>query len=269
MKKLLTITKFGILDILQHKSFYAILIISAVFVLMLRGCYKGNYIVNGQKVDNITVAWHASKIAFGIIASGALLIAAMLAMGILRRERDDGTAAYILSKPVARDQYAAGKVLSAWLVSGAFMFILHLIIFFISWASAGGFMPGYLSASLVCSINLLFMVLLVLLLSTFIADVPAVLIALGIVGVSYVSDGMHQVMSNAMVKQALQSEVAGKTALWRMLWPKISDLQAWASSLIGNGDFRQMGPAHPAVNVAIYIVILAVLLTLKFRKNEM
>jgi indole-3-glycerol phosphate synthase len=57
--------------------------VSIGFVMLLRSCYSGNYVVNGKAVDGLTVAWHASIVAFHVVAAGVLLIAAALPAGAL------------------------------------------------------------------------------------------------------------------------------------------------------------------------------------------
>jgi ABC-type transport system involved in multi-copper enzyme maturation permease subunit len=141
MRKFFHIVSYTVSDLLHQKSFFIMLGVCIGFVLLLRGCYKGNYVVNGQAVDGITVAWHASIIAFHVVSTGVLLIAAILSMNLFRRDREDGTAEYVLSKPVHRTTYVFGRVAGVWLVSFAFMFILHLTIFLITLVSAGTFSP--------------------------------------------------------------------------------------------------------------------------------
>ena len=179
MRSFIHIVKYTVVDIIHQKSFVVLLIVSIGFVMLLRSCYSGNYVVNGKAVDGFTVAWHASIVAFHVVAAGVLLIAAVLSMNLFRRDREDGTAQYMLSKPLSRITYVSGRAVGVWLVSFAFMFALHLTIFIITLVSAGGAMPGYLTASCVCSVNVLFMVLLVCLMSLYMPDFAAALAASG------------------------------------------------------------------------------------------
>jgi ABC-type transport system involved in multi-copper enzyme maturation permease subunit len=270
MRNLLLVTKYTVQDLLRHKSFYAILVICVLFVLMLRSCYKGNYNVNGETIDNLTVAWHASRIAFQIISGGAMFIVILLSMGLLRRERDEGTMVHLLSKPVSRFQYAMGKAAGLWIVSFLFMFILHVTIFIITWINAGGIMPGYLTASLLCSINLLIMVPLVLLLSLFLPDIVAALASLGVIVVGFFSDSLFQAMHSSVLRQAIPTDMNTAPALWRILWPKTAALQEFATTIIGKaGEFHQMGPVHPIINVLMYATALFIVLILRFHREEL
>ena len=80
MNNLFIISKYTFLDQMRHKSFFMLLGISVLFVFFLRNCYNADYTVNGAKVDNLKVAWHASTVAFHIIAAGMFLIASMLSI---------------------------------------------------------------------------------------------------------------------------------------------------------------------------------------------
>jgi ABC-type transport system involved in multi-copper enzyme maturation permease subunit len=267
MRSFFSIVKFTAQDILRQKSFFVLLAIATGFVLLLRGCYKGSYTVNGQIVDKVTVGWHASIMAFHLVAAGGLIIAAVLSMGMFRRDREDGSAQYILSKPIGRSVYALGRAAGLAIVSCAFMFVLHLAIFIITLISAGGTMPGFLTASCVCFVNVLFMVLLVCFLSLFVPDFAAALLGLGVAVVSYVSDGVFALMQSSVVQTAVGSASAHVSA-WRAAWPKVASLQYFSASLFDNSTFKAMGYVHPLVNMLCYIVIAGACIVVAFRTRE-
>ena len=268
MRKFLTIVKFTVADILHQKSFFILLAICIGFVLLLRGCYKGNYVVNGQTMSGVTIAWHASIIAFHVVSAGILLIAAVLSMGVLRRDREDGTVAYMLSKPIDRSAYVLGRAAGLWIVSFLFMFVLHLTIFIITWVMAGGTMPGYLTASLVCSVNVLFMVLCICLCSLVLPDFIAGLAGIGVAGISYISDSLFNAMHSSIVQSAVGG-VQVTTTGWRIAWPKIASLQYYAGSLIDSSQFHMMGPVHPLLVMALYCCATAAGLALVFRSRDL
>ena len=95
---------FTINDELHYRSFYVLTLISVLFVFMLRGCFSSDMFVNGERVDSLTVGWHASIFAFHAISAAGVLIAVLLSMRLFRRDRENGMAAAILSKPVSRVQ---------------------------------------------------------------------------------------------------------------------------------------------------------------------
>jgi ABC-type transport system involved in multi-copper enzyme maturation permease subunit len=268
MRKFLYIVKFTVADILHQKSFFILLGICVAFVALLRGCYKGSYVVNGQTVDSVAVAWHASIIAFHMVSAGVLLIATFLSMSVFRTDREEGTIAYMLCGPVHREAYVLGRAVGLWIVSFGFMFVLHLAIFILTLVMAGGTMPGYLAASLVCSVNVLFMVLLVGLLSLYLPDFAAALAGIGVAGISFISDSLYNAMHSQIVQSVTGSAPSGASA-WRIAWPKIASLQYYAGSLIDNSQFSMIGPLPPAFVMALYCCAAAAGLVLAFRAREL
>jgi len=268
MKNFYKILFYTILDQMRNKSFYVLLGISVFFVFLLRGCYKADFSVNGEQVNNITLAWYASRIAFHLVANGMILMAALLAMSIFSRDESNGSLVLFLSRPVSRGQYVLGRVGGTWLLATVFMLILHFTIFLIAWIKTGGIIPGYLTASLICSLNLLFIILLVALMTLFLPDFIAAMMALAVAAVSFLSDGVFLFMQNKMVQSAFSENMFAEPTLWRILFPKISLLQHYAVIYITHDDFQGMGPVHPLLNLCGYILLISVLLLFNFNRRE-
>jgi ABC-type transport system involved in multi-copper enzyme maturation permease subunit len=268
MNSFLKITGCTIRDQMRHKSFYVLLGLSILFVLMIRGCYSGQYVINGKQLDNITVAWHVSKIVFQAITSGMFLIVILLSMKIFTRDHEDGSLVLFLSRPVFRGQYILGRIAGTWFLCLVFMFILHATIFFTVWVKTGAIIPGYLTASLVCSINLLFIAVLVCFLSLYLPDFMSAVFTVGILFVGYISDGGHQILNSEILKAAVPSAGASPPALWRILYPKVYMVQAFADSIINQSSFNSMGPLHPILNVSFFIILITMLMLVVFNKKE-
>src|SRR5450631_727585 len=267
------ITKYTLIDELRQRSFVVMFVICAICVFLIRGCYQGNYMVNGQTLDAGTVVRALSKVTFHIIGAGVMVIAALLSMRIFRNDRTEGMQSCILSKPIARWQYVMGKILGIWVLSVLFMFVLHSIVFLITSINLKVFMPEYLVASLLCSVNLLFVIIAVLLLSLLMPDIVAFLCVLGVGIVSFVADGIAAV-SHSQIAQAIVQQSAGHpqpdVTWWKVVyffWPKLLGVQQLASSLIESEAFYGFGPAYPLINVLLYCLILGALLFKRF-KNE-
>ena len=64
------ITKYTLMDEVQQRSFVVMFVICAICVFLLRGCYQGNYMVNGQALDPGTIVRTLSKVTFHIIGAG-------------------------------------------------------------------------------------------------------------------------------------------------------------------------------------------------------
>lgn len=276
MKKLgtiLRITRHTISDQVRQKSFLVILIICGFIVLGIKNCYQGNYTFNNQQVSGAEVALGVSKAMFNIVANVAMIIAALFSMRIINRERGDGTQSTILSKPVSRYDYIIGKAAGLWTVSFLFMFVLHLIIFMISFIKTGEAMPGFLFASLLCSIDLLFVVSFVMLLSLYLPDFACFLIisAIGLFG--FIGDGIYSISQNMMVQDAFAKNAAQlpDVSVWKIVYlamPKLSTVQSFSSSFISGGPFEYAGPIHPMINIVLYCVVSIALMLVLFRKQD-
>lgn len=268
------ITKYTLIDEVQQRSFIVMFVFCALCVFLIRGCYQGNYVVNGQALDAGTIVRTLSKVTFHVIGAGVMVITALLSMRIFRRDRAEGMQSCILSKPIARWQYVTGKIIGIWALSTLFMFILHSIVFLITSISLKVFMPEYLVASLLCSINLLFVVIAVLLLSLLMPDIVAFLCVLGIGVVGFVADGIaaasHSQIAQAMLQQPTGHPQSDLT-WWKVvyfLWPKLLGVQQLASSLIESGSSHGFGLVYPLINVLVYSLILGALLFMRFRKED-
>jgi ABC-type transport system involved in multi-copper enzyme maturation permease subunit len=191
----------------------------------------------------------------------------LLSLGAFRRDKDDGSLLYILSGPVTRTQYLLAKITGLWAVYFLFMFVLHLTILIIAYSNSGGLIPGYALASLICSLNVLFMVVAVSLLSLVLPEFAAALVSIGIVAIGAISDSIFQAANSDLLKAAMHSMAA--PPVWRIAWPKIASLQYYAVSLIDNGSVHVMGPVHPLVNVTLWIAALGSIFIWKFRREEL
>ena len=201
-----------------------------------------------------------------------MLLTALLSMRVFKRDRDDGMQSCMLSKPIARWQYVAGKILGLWVLSIIFMFILHGIVFVLTSINLNVVIPEYLISSLLCSLNLLFVIIAVLLLSLLMPDIVAFLCVIGIGIVSFVADGIyavsHSQMAQAMIGQAgPQSDWTWWKAVY-YLWPKLSGAERFASSFIGGEELQGFASVYPLINVFFYILILGTLLFWRFRNED-
>jgi len=266
---IIRISQYTITDEIRQKSFIAMCVICALFVFLVRGCYQGDFMVDGQALDAETVIRVVSKLTFHIIAAGAMILTGLLAMRLFRRDRDEGMQSCVLSKPIARWQYVAGKILGLWSLSFLFMFSLHAIVFVITSLNLHFFLPEYLIASLVCSLNLLFVIVAVLFLSLVMSEIMAFLCVMGIGIVGLVADGISAIANSPMTQTMIgQAEPHSGLTWWEIvyyLWPKLSGTGRFASSIIGG---EAVGSIYPLINILTYIIIIGTLLFWRFRNEE-
>jgi len=266
-----TLAWWTILDEFRQRSVVIFFAACAAFLLVMRGCYQGSYVVNGDALDAAALV---SQATFHVIAAGIMLLAALLAMRIFKRERDDGTQAYLLSRPIARWHYLVGKVAGLWLGSAASMLALHSVLCLMAFLNAHVVSPGYLTASLLCSVNLLLVVLAVMALSLWIPDFLAFLAILGVWVVSFIGHGVEAAAQNPMIQAAMQpssAQGAHGVPWWKvvwLLWPKLGGLQVTASSLIGGESFSAGALVNPLVNVLVFCCVLGALSYIGFSREE-
>ncbi|MBN1307419.1 MAG: ABC transporter permease subunit [Chitinispirillaceae bacterium] len=255
---------------LHHKSVYLLSGIAALSVLLLRGCFDNEIVINGARLDGLTIGWHASLIAFHLIAGAGVVIGILLAVRVLKRDRQNGTSAAILSKPVRRIEYIVAKTTGVWLLAYGLTFLLHVTVYFIMLFKTGAAIPLFMPASLLVSLNVLFMVVAVMLFSQLLPDIAAVLLGGGILLVGYISDTVYLASQHGMVKSVLEQMRHGDNpvALWRVLWPKMSALQFYAVSLIRDSAWYAPGPLHPVINVAGYLLLAFGVLWWHFSREE-
>jgi len=154
------------------------------------------------------------------------------------------------------------------------MFILHSIVFPITSISLHVVMPEYLAASLLCSLNLLFVVVAVLLLSLLMPDFVAFLCVLGIGVVSFVGDGISAISQSQMAQSMIQHPGAHPqpdVTWWKViyyLWPKLSGSQQLASSMISSDAFHGFGSIYPLINILLYCLVLGALLFRRFWNED-
>lgn len=267
-----SIAKYTFMDDVRQRGFLVMFAILAAIVLLSRGCYQGDYMVNGRPVDTGMVVGSISQATFHMVVVGTMLITALLSMRLLKRDRDEGMQALILSKPITRSQYMLGKVLGIWFLSSLFMASLHFIVFLIASVTLGTVKPGYLVASLLASSNLLFVVIAVLLLTLLMPDILAVLMVIGVGVIGLVGDGLYALGQSqtalAIVQQSGARLPSGET-FWRVIyyvWPKLTGAERFAASFV-DGSFS-LRSAYPLINILLYCLILGFLLLLKFRRQE-
>jgi len=147
------IAKYTISDEVHQRSFLVLFALSILFVFFVRGCYQGNYIINGRELQVEAIVGTVSRITFHMIAAGMLLLAALFSMRVFRHDWENGMQACILSKPITRVQYVLGKLFGLWLLSSFFMLVLHAVIFLTVFLQLKIWMPGYLG--LLCCVLLI------------------------------------------------------------------------------------------------------------------
>ena len=91
---------------------------------------------------------------------------------------------------------------------------------------------------------------------------------MGILFVGFISDGGYQVINIDIVRSAVPSSVDLGPALWRVLYPKVFMVQAYADAIISKSEFHNMGPFHPLLNLSFFILLIMTLMLGCFNRKE-
>lgn len=258
------IAQYTIVDQMKAKSFYLLLAMSMGLLFLMRGCYSTDYMVNGQQGG----IWDVSRLIFQVIVMGMLLMVSMLSMRIFTRDQNDGSMQMFLSRPVKRWEYVLGRLFGTWFLASGFMLMLHSTVFLIVWFQSGNLNFGYIAASIICSVNLLFIVTAICLFSLLMPGFISVLFALGLLCTGFVSDGGYRLLNSELFTAVTSSGVQPPPALWRILYPKLFMVQAYADTLISQSEFMNLGPIHPIINVLGFTLLLIALTLLVFNKKS-
>lgn len=267
MKKLGNLLRYSFLDLTARRSLWAILGVCALFTFQVRGCLGGNYQIDGRTLEGAAVAEYIGRIMFHGMAGGALFLAALLSMGILSRDKEDGTRTYMLSRAITRPQYLAGRLGAIALFATAIMLVLHGVIWLTLVFKAGIAPEGYMTASLLCGLNIVLIVLLTALLSLALPDWLAAILVLLVVVVSFFAEGFHAVMTSDMAAHVMP-EGGLDVSVWLLMWPKIYGWQAFSSAITSGREFHYLGPVHPIWNILLYIAGVVGLLWWRFEREE-
>lgn len=267
------VARVTIVDVMRQKSFIASAFAGVAILLMMRGCWDANIVVNGQRVGGSALSTPLLKTVFTAVGAGAIFISGLLSMRALRRDREEGTLAFILSKPVARSHYLAGKMGGLWLLMTSFMSLLHGVVFLIHYQHTGSLGAGCIGAMAMTSLNVLFMMLAVALLGLWLPEIFAFLAAFGVVGGAFIFDALARAARSDVVQSIwAQPSMQDGTAWWKIVyvvWPKSGALQYGAASLLDGPALPPSGDLiSPLVSIMSYCLVLWVLILLRFGREE-
>jgi hypothetical protein len=103
---------------------------------------------------------------------------------------------------------------------------------------------------------------------SFYAGFISALFTLGILFVGFISDGGYQILNSDIVRTAVPSSTNWGPALWRVLYPKVFMVQSYADTIISKSEFHNMGPLHPILNLAFFILLIMALMLVCFNRKE-
>jgi len=264
---ILKLAAYTAADELRGRGFVVLIALSVLTLVFMRGCFSGEVVINGDRQSAAELGWHLSFFAYHLISVAGMLTAVLVSMRLFKHDESAGSAVNILSGPVSRAEYITGKAAGVWVLSSLFMVALHFTVYMIVLVNANGSVPGFMTASLITTLNVLVVTLAVLAFSMVASDIVAALLAIIIISVSFISDTAHIVFSSGAMRQFMPLAADAQTmALWRELWPKIGNLQYGAVSMMQNGQTESL--ISSALNLSVYVLLFALILEWKFRRME-
>jgi hypothetical protein len=99
-------------------------------------------------------------------------------------------------------------------------------------------------------------------------DFISAFFTMGNLFVGFISDGGYQIFNSAIVKSAVPSSINSGPAVWRVLYPKVFMVQSYADTIISKSEFHNMGPLHPILNLAFFILLIMALMLVCFNRKE-
>jgi len=262
----LKIAAYTAVDELRGKGFAVLTALSILALIFMRGCFSGEVMINGEKQSAAQLGWHLSFFAYHLISVIGMLMAVLVSMRLFKHDDSAGSAVNILSGPVSRTEYIIGKGTGVWALCSLFMITLHFTVYMIVLLNVNGTVPGFMTASLITTLNVLVVTLAVLAFSMVSSDIVAALLAIIIISVSFISDTAHIVFNSGAMRQFMPLADMETMALWRELWPKIGNLQYGAVSMMQSGQTDSL--ITSALNLSAYVILLALLLVWKFRRMD-
>lgn len=255
MKNTVKIGYYTFRDQIRLKSFFLFLFMAMVFLLLSRGrgCYSATYVINAQTLEGTL---YFPRVIFQIVFIGVSFLTILMSMRVYNKDQNDGSMQIFFSRPVKRWEYVIGRVFGTWITVSAFMLILHCTLFAIVASHTGKFNLGYIGGSLVCSINLLFVIITVVLFSLLLPAFASALIMWGILFVGYASDGGYKLLSLEFLHHFQSQQVISDIPFWRLFYPKLFMVQAYADAIIAGYSFSGMGSFPPLLNLLLYISVL-------------
>jgi hypothetical protein len=91
---------------------------------------------------------------------------------------------------------------------------------------------------------------------------------MGILLIGFISDGGYQIINSDIVRSAVPASTDWGPALWRIVYPKVFMLQAYANAIISKSEFQNMGPVHPFLNISFFILLIVISMLGFFNRKE-
>ncbi|MBP7282298.1 MAG: ABC transporter permease subunit [Leptospiraceae bacterium] len=266
ISSIFTITSLTIREALRKRIIFIILIISSFFLFMNFFCESVTMQANGEEIKDAAIG---STFIFVVVTVWSLVISALVTSSLLADEFENKTYTMILSKPIFRLSYLAGKFLGVFiliLVNALIIIAAYSLINFLRsrtmdtglWLSLVSMLPSYI---LLISIVLLFTIL--------INRTAAVLLSFALVLLTSI---VNYPIYEAAFEKVIETDSSKKLILEVIYWV----LPQFGTSLYNSlskvaKSFSQVHYLgfYAYAQITVWIVLTWVLLYFSFRRREL
>ena len=266
ISSIFTITSLTIREALRKRIIFIILIISSFFLFMNFFCESVTMQANGEEIKDAAIG---STFIFVVVTVWSLVISALVTSSLLADEFENKTYTMILSKPIFRLSYLAGKFLGVFiliLVNALIIIAAYSLINFLRsrtmdtglWLSLVSMLPSYI---LLISIVLLFTIL--------INRTAAVLLSFALVLLTSI---VNYPIYEAAFEKVIETDSSKKLILEVIYWV----LPQFGTSLYNSlskvaKSFSQVHYLgfYAYAQITVWIVFTWVLLYFSFRRREL
>ncbi len=266
ISSIFTIAGLTVREALRKRIIFIILLISSFFLLMNFFCESVTMQANGEEVKDSAIG---PIFIFIIVTVWSLVISALVTSSLLADEFENKTYTMILSKPIFRLSYLAGKFL------GVFVLILLNAILIVSAYSLISFLrSGSLDFGLWMAASSMFLayvllISLVLLFTILINRTAAVLLSFALVLLTSI---VNYPIYEAAFEKVIETDSSKKLILEAIYWvlPQFGTSLFHSLSKVAK-SFSQVHylGLYAYIQLAVWILVVWVLLYFSFRKREL
>ncbi len=262
MRTLLAIARLEIKESLRTKIIYVICLLMLLFIVLGRGCTIGNTPISGAILTNEARQTLPVVIAFHMICFWSMVLCGLIASGVLPKELEEKKLIMVLSRPVRRSTFLAGKMLAVLVLSSG-LFCLFISIYFVSRYFDSGYKNlNIIPAGCIFQINIAMMALLGFFSSLLL---PRMLASFAGLFVYMISFGIE--MPFYFNRLRLIWEPSTTLQSVHTLFPRVGGVQLLCGSLIHSLP-SAIEFIIPIGNVMFYSVILWFLILFIFNRTQ-
>ena len=256
-----TIAGLTVREALRKRIIFIILLISSFFLLMNFFCESVTMQANGEEVKDSAIG--------PIFIFWSLVISALVTSSLLADEFENKTYTMILSKPIFRLSYLAGKFLGVFVLILLNAILIVAAYSLISFLRSGSLDFGLWMAASSMFLAYVLLISLVLLFTILINRTAAVLLSFALVLLTSI---VNYPIYEAAFEKVIETDSSKKLILEAIYWvlPQFGTSLFHSLSKVAK-SFSQVHylGLYAYIQIAVWILVVWVLLYFSFRKREL